>query len=159
MGFTDIYSIYFSEIFLELVIVGSIFDKANIMKAFKLTILIALFSTSRLYGQDSLNLSVETQTEYKRMIEQVKEFESIFKPIMAIGAFQQILGDNSIDTAIKLSNTDWDLYASAAKGFSSLIHQTLARDCGANALSKEISKTADDRKFWQRLYEFHTKYK
>lgn len=102
------------------------------------------------------SLSLETVTEYKEIMAEYDDMK-VGETILGIGIFMDIYESEPISGLVQIvmSDGDWSLYLSAIEGFDSFVNQRMATVCGANAISDRVSKNASDRKFWQKLYEYH----
>jgi|1048.fasta_scaffold67537_2 hypothetical protein len=106
----------------------------------------------------TFNLSKETVKEYKEIMEEYEDMV-VGEKILGIAVFWDIYDSDPVIGTFKvvIDGSDWSSYLSAIKGFKSFVHERMATVCGKNALSSRISKNSSDKKFWQKLYEYHTK--
>lgn len=122
-----------------------------------LTLSALLFACFYISSAQTYNLSKETIKEYREIMEEYEDM-AVGEKVLAIGAFYDIYYELDIRLAtakIVIDGADWSQYTKAIQGYKSFVHERMATVCGANAVRSRISKNADDRKFWQKLYEYH----
>ena len=123
-----------------------------------LSIIITFLVFIPISQSQTFNLPKETIKEYQEIMEEYEDM-AVGEKILGIAAFADIYESDPISGTFKIviNGADWSMYLTAIKGFQSFVHQRMATVCGANAVSKQVSKNSYDRKFWQKLYEYHMK--